>query len=1307
MARKIILVHGLGGTKDGTWGLFPELLTKDKDLSCEVLSCGYTTPIPEFFSPRTYTRIVERAPSLLNIANGILTYISEKCDLEKDEIILAGHSLGGVILKKVLLILNNRNTTHNIKKVCFFDVPHDGSTYANVGSYILPRNRHLKSLTRDSSELDDLTEQWSNSNLNNELDILSILAENDDIVSSSSSKSIFRDHPIKTILETNHRTIVKPENSNAIVYGVFKKFILKKNTILKYKNSASRDLEDWKSIERNHAFHFASDELRTKALDALTSELKLEQQSTVRLVGASGLGKTRLLLQAIEVSKSINDNGILVYDAPGYEKNIKESIKKMVEYKAHGLVIIENCGVELHNHLSREIRKAECSLKLITVGYTDEQVDDSIFIQLSPMSDESIVKLLSPILIDMKPSDVERVARFAQGYPLMATLIAEQYQKEGRLLGSIETRSIVRKLIDSGGDITNDERNILSACALFDVFGTEQGTAGEEAKYIAEYVAGSNLRTFDRVISIFHARQIINRAGRYARVVPKPLALTLASDWWEEASYDRQKSLIDSLPDSLMHSFCAQASYLDNHPSVQRFTDKLFGETSPFIQAEVLLTERGSKLFRAFVEINHESTSNALYHVLSQCNHTQLKVINGNTRRNLVWALEKLCFHENTFEKSSWCLLLLATAENETWSNNAVGIFTQLFKIDLSGTQASPQVRFDILRKAIDIDEDRFDSVVIEALSQAIQTSGGSRTVGAEYQGTKAPLKEWRATVWQEKFDFWQQAFDLMLLLLPRGESQKEKILTHIGQSIRRFVRYGRIEMLDTAIKTIVSTNGPYWPAALSSIKSTFQYNSADIDQETADTLNNWLELLNPTEATLEEKLRILIINPPTEMHKDQDGHYIDVAERNAIEFAAGLTGNIDELASLFNILLSGVQKQTNAFGYQLALGVEDPQTLLDTIFRTLISIENPNLNLVVGVYRGIYKHSQDLWEENIQRLVSDRNLVKFYPHFLRTGEIKKHHLDTLLQLVVSDVLSPTDADLLSYGSVTEQLEPREITDFCLELSEIGVQGSWTALNIIYMYCFHNKDRIEALKKQLKVLVAKVPLHKGIEGISKDGYHWHDLAEKLLVERDEDFAIAITEQLINASKYGLDHGDIWSYVKPLMLELMKNYGDSLWPIFGNAIVRAEGLERYWLQQLLDRESGLACNMPSVLSVLPIKTVIDWCNTLPDLGPVFVARCLNIFDKTGDQMKPSKLLVALLESFGSNPIVTDELRANFGTRGWSGSLVPYLNKDKLALAPLLEHENRNVRGWAKEFIAHINQRIDNESIQDEERGFKPY
>lgn len=1300
MAKKIILVHGLGGSNSGTWGNFPKFIRDDSDIDFEVVQAGYTTPMPDILKPKTYLRFIQRTAGILTIANGVLTEIRNRCDLANDEIILVGHSLGGIIIKKILLILYYNKTQHKISKVCFVDVPHDGSSLASVGKFLLPLNQHLKSLTRDSDELHDLNIQWEASKLGDRLSIMSMVAEIDDVVSPSSSTSNFLNHPVETILGTNHTTIVKPETPDSLAFIVLKNFILAKRTITKYKNGASRNFEDWKRVERNHRYQYVTDDNRTKNHEGLKDALT-KNGLVIRLTGASGLGKTRLLLNILEAEKIVEESDILVFEAPGYERDIRDSVRLMVSDNACGLILIENCNIDLHNELVKEFKNKDCVLKVVTIGYSDEQVDDSIHIKLSRLSDEAIKQVLTPILKGMASEDIERVAKFAQGYPLMATLIAEQYQKEGKLLGSIETDSIVKKLIDGDGGVTDQEKGILSAISLFDVFGLTIGQAGEEAKFIAEKVASSNLTTFHQVIKKFTQRQIINQAGRYARLVPKPLALTLASDWWETGTYEQHKELIDNLPDSLMNSFCIQATYLDKQPNVQRFSERLFGGASPFVQAEELLTERGSRLFRAFVEVNPESTSNALFHILTKFEHERLISIDGDIRRNLVIALEKLCFREKVFEKSAWSLLLLASAENESWNNNATELFSQLFRVRLSGTQALPEVRFALLQKAIEADQESYDMVVLEALSESISLSGGSRTLGAEYQGTGVSLEEWHPKIWQEVFDFWQQAFDLMLSLGERGEPQKEKVLSVIGHSIRGFASRGRIEMLDKAIRKVIALNGRYWPSALESIKNAIEFDSKGMTKETENALQNWLKLLSPDDADLPEKLKIVVANPPWEHRKDDEGHYVDLSAQNAETLAIEVSKDIQKLIPLLPNLLIWEQKQGYAFGRRLALEVDDANSLVNNALEAIKLVEHPDDRLIQGLLSGIFERSPELWEVKIDQLCSNEKLVLLYPTFVRTGKISEKHLNTMLGLITEGKLSPKALNILSYGRALDGLAPEKIASFCLELAAHGEQGSWAALRIIYMYCFSDMSPIEVLHDELKKIVVSVPLSKSQDRSVADSHHWQDLASKLLNTHDQEFAVALIKQIVSSSKNGFDYGDVWGNITPVLSKLMEQYGEVLWPVYGDAVLNANGIERYWLQKILERDGGGVRSRPGVLSALPIETIIDWCRANPEVGPIFIARCLDVFEDTGDQKKPSLLFIAMLKNFGHVSSVCDELSSNTGTRSWSGSLIPYLESDKKALEPLTSDQSLFVAKWAKEHIAYIDKRIAYESERDEE------
>lgn len=1291
MATKIVLVHGLNGDLTKTWGKFPKLLKEDPDLDVEVVSYGYG-----FY----YWPLIGANESIHNIADGLATEMDVRCSPD-DELILVGHSLGGLIIRRYLLDQFFKRKLPNVKKVCFYAAPQNGTGLSNITGLIGWRNQQLKALCKDNKYLEEMNDQWVSTKIGNNFEILSVIGGRDSIVTSESSKSIFREYDVKTIEGRGHVDIVKPSDYDDTTYLVLKQFILAKNSVIKYINKASRALNDWKSVDRNHAYQYVSDDKRKEQLAALVEALGKEQ-SVVRLVGASGLGKTRLLLQAIDDTDSINDECVLVFDGIYHQDKIKDSVRRAVDDNAYGLAIVDNCSVDLHNVLAKEVTKKPCQLRLVTIGYSPDHVEQSILIQLEPLEDEVIKAILTPILVGLHSGDVERVAKFAQGYPLMATLIASQYQSNGKLLGSIQDHSVVNKLIDGNEGVGEQEKEVLFACSLFDVFGIEQGDAAAEAKYIAENIANSTTRVFDKVIRIFGRRQIINRAGRYARVVPKPLALTLAATWWEEASFERQTELIENMPGSLVQSFCTQASYLDGQPSVQRFSEKLFGANSPFVKAEVLLTERGSKLFRAFVDVNPQVTSRALYNLLCSFSLADIESIDGNVRRNLVWALEKLCFHADVFEEAAWSLLLLAAAENESWSNNSTGLFSQLYRVHLSGTAAEPDVRLQLLNKALDLNQTDVDMVVLDALSEAVSTYGGSRMVGAEYQGTKEALEEWRPKLWQEIFDYWQGAFNLLLKCVERGEQQKTKVLNIVGHSIRGFVSAGRTEMLDAAIKKLVEINGRYWPTALESIHDSIEFDSAGHKEDQIVALQSWLSLLDPKEAELPEQLQIVVIDPPWEHRKGEDGHYIDVASENAMALAIKVAENIDELIPCLNNLLEGQQKQSYSFGLQLSRQLDNVDSLLKESFERLVKIKNSNLSFVLGIYGGIFERSPAIWDEYVDTIAADSRLLPYYPEIIRTGDIKKKHLDALLGLIKENIVPENSANLLSYGSVTDGLAPEEIAEFCLSLSKMGGKASWSALNVIYMYCFSNQNSTDKIREHIKALILAVPLNKGQKDTPTDFHHWHDLAQKIFKERDVEFAVALTRQLISASQHGFDHGDIWSYIKPLLTEVMGDYCEEVWPLFASTIINAKGMEIYWLKELLDRENSFSNKLPSVLSVVPIEQIMSWCEQHPDIGPAFVASCVNILQEVDDKQQPTELFIALLERFGHDDDVASSLAANMGTRGWSGSLVPYLQADKAALSTLQDHENSNVRRWIKQRMVSIDKQIEYEADRDDER-----
>lgn len=1055
--------------------------------------------------------------------------------------------------------------------------------------------------------------------------------------------------------------------------------------------------ELWSEHEELARLPFASVTSRHEIIETLKAGLSVPK-NCFRMIGLSGLGKTRTAFQVFSESEELRS--LVVYVDANHAPNIDSLIADWVTLGYEAIVVVDNCEYRLHERLAKEIRREGSKIRLLTLDYNfDSIAAPTICFRLQQMTDDELFQLLSPVYENVL-SDLKRIVEFAQGFPQMAVLLAEARLNEDPKIGSLTEDELASKLLWKRNEAENPEcLKILQVCSLFDVFGVEKEVECQ-LRYIADTV-GIHLDDVYGCIQEYSSRGLIDRRGRFGQVVPKPLAIRLAGQWWTKSREEKQRGLINSIPEGMIEGFCNQIEKMDFHSDVKLLTEKLCGPQGPFGQAEVILSERGSRFFRAFVNVNPDATSAAIFRILTSLSHDQLLSIEGEVRRNLVWGLEKLCFHAELFMEASWSMLLLASAENELWSNNATGMFSQLFCINLSGTAASPDTRFALLRQAMDMKQVEVDMVLLNALEQAIRTTGGSRTVGAEYQGTKAPLEEWRPKIWQEVFDYWQSAFDLYLEMIDRGEKQRAKVLIDIGHSIRGFVGIGRIDMLDVAIKRIVDSNGRYWPAALESIKSAFEYDSEKLEKTAINALDSWMKLLSPEGAGLLEKLKIIVISPPRE-HKLEGVGYVDVAAENARKFAVEVASHVDELYSYIDLLLQGEQRQSQSFGYQLVLELADESELLKLSLSRLSESSKANSNFVFGLYLGLYEKSPKIWQEYIDIISSDERLAKFYPELVRSGDIEAQHLNKLIELISSGLIPANGANILSYGGVTSGLAPEVISDFCVRLSALGDEAAWTALNVMFMYCFGKMNLVDAVRTSVKLLVLAIPLHKKHSVAYADLHGWCELVEALFKERDEQLAVEISRRLIGSCRIGFNHNDLWSYIKPLLMEIVRQYGDLLWPIFGEAISSAKGMELYWLQKLLDRENSVSSQLPSIVSAFPSGKVISWCYENPESGPRFIAACINIFEVRDGLQFPSELFVTLLEGFGSDKRIANALNANMASRGWSGSLVPYLEADKLALTPLLQHKSGNVRKWIREYVASIDYQIARELSMEAER-----
>ena len=241
MKKAVLFVHGLGGGK-GTWGNFEKLIGGDDQLQ-------YSTFFYEY--PSAAIRVLpffqEKYGNIQALSKGLKTYIDHKLD-DYDEIVLVGHSLGGLIIRQYLLDQKIASRAIKTKKVVFYAVPQEGAELAKVGSLISFDHRHLKQLCKNSEYLDVLNDLWATTKVENDFEFKVVLfAIEDGVVSPQSAKSNFRQFSPEHVPGRIFRSIVKPQDKEDLSFLILRKFLCETIRISKDRPRGSLLFDEWEA----------------------------------------------------------------------------------------------------------------------------------------------------------------------------------------------------------------------------------------------------------------------------------------------------------------------------------------------------------------------------------------------------------------------------------------------------------------------------------------------------------------------------------------------------------------------------------------------------------------------------------------------------------------------------------------------------------------------------------------------------------------------------------------------------------------------------------------------------------------------------------------------------------------------------------------------------------------------------------------------------------------------------------------------------------------------------------------------------
>ncbi len=1040
---------------------------------------------------------------------------------------------------------------------------------------------------------------------------------------------------------------------------------------------------------------FETDSKLNETIANLRSYLS-KSQKVARITGLSGLGKSRLALETFRECPS----SIVYYDASKNVEGILSVITSWVAREISGIVIIDDCPLELHRQCMSEIQNVDSKLSLLTMDYSFEECSgDYVKIRMPRSSDEVIKKLIDQSFPRLSKFDIDRIVNFAQGFPQMAVLIAHAKLENKESIGNLTDDILVKKLLWGRGKEDTEQLKVISACAIFEHLGFSDSVI-EQRNFVADKLCSMSEKTFYEKVIRFLKRGIVDVRGRYIQVTPQPLAIRLAADWWEKCPAEFAIELFTgNLPKGLLESLSSQLSKLHFIPNAQEVVRKLCTETAPFGQAEVIMSEKGSHLFRALVEVNPIAATQALKKIITNFSTEELKNFRDG-RRNIVWSLERLCFWEATFYDAAIILLNLAVAENETWSNNSTGTLTQLFHIQLSGTKVDLKSRLRIIEYALSKQDPQFDAIAIKMLDHALIADYFSGISAIGLQGTRTDQDEWKPTCWQDIFDYWEAVLFLLVNVAEKNKNYAVKVSNVISSRIHALLRYDIFSVVSVSVVKVNTQIDWYWPEIITKLKRSIGYYAGKIPETRIDEFRNLLSKLIPQK--FKDKMALIVSVPSWDYLEEDNNQKVE-------EFVDECLSDLETFYLNLPSLFSGEQRKGALFAQKLSKGIVDKKKFIDFSLNAVRSIENANTIVLSSFLFEIKEINPELVKNTIEEIFYDPMLAKYYIDIVAILVLSACDFEKIISLTSEKKMPISKIRQLAYGRALSDTSAEDVIAFCEKLLTLGTEAKIISLEIICLYC--HRDEIRFLKfipLVMEIVSTQAVLCNLGAYSSRDEYNWQFLVSKIL---DSDHS---TNDFVKK----IAHNIIFCFETDIVLKidrqldhvvriLLKKYYVQIWPNFSEVLLDENTKRNFRLRSLFRGDFSIDSTSKYLFQEVPEEYICAWCDQYPERAPQIACELLPAVILEGDILVINPFVMKIAEKYINNDYLLKNIEFNIFPSSWSDSLVPSLEKRICALKNYQNYGNPKIILWVSEVIQRLQEDIIQEKTRDAEREIGIY
>lgn len=1036
------------------------------------------------------------------------------------------------------------------------------------------------------------------------------------------------------------------------------------------------------------------------AIDRIKTQLLDPSQKTLRLMALSGMGKTRIIAETFYGQDNIFYSN---------SSNCANSISAFIKLDNPITLIVDNCEKERARNIQKLIDESGKNIRLITVYNVLTPEEKRISASVLELNYEDTAYVVET-MIDNEESLKDRpeikvaIKERSGGIPYMALIMIEGYKKNKNLkIEKID--DILSALLEGGKSIEKFTSKSMEAISLFEPLGYRDNYT-DEYDWICNTPVINRLPldketskcTIDDTVREFLSRQLIEEDGPCIRIRPRPLAEWLTEKWLEKngESMPDVFNVLNSEEESLRRRLTRAMSRRFQEMTDSVFARQLYAklnntENGSFHDERVAFTEVGSQLLLSMSAVNPHDVSSNIFSLLNR-NTTEWieENIKNETRRNLIYTLERTVSFRDAFKSSALALAKLAKAENEDFGNNSNGNFNQLFHVFLSGTAASLEERVSVILCLRENLKEN-GTLILSAIDSALHSNGFTKI------STHSNLPNDYKPTFEEVRKYWKQSIELLKEIVQKDISFLDKVSEIISKHAFDLISYDSDLFFET-VDFISNLNNCAWPTMRESLSHIYYWKNMT-DENIKETVKYWMDKLEPKSFFGKLKVHIQdIYNGRKDYNgfEEEANHFMQEMEpfahefiNNKIyetqEFIDACVDSSDNWFWLIRAIASLIK--TKEIANQLIHGLSNAVQKLpaNAECRLIISLlaQVPDGLPLIELRDEWYKSKRFGLAASLSGIIENKCESQYF--HIKSGYTTHDYNN----YCVNNYL----------GSSVRHGTFNDIVDFAVQMLNDNIDK----IEVVYPYLInrlrlHLKDIEDDTLTKLENLLLQYDFSDATTALNRDVVNL--MGDLLQQHNRPNFAVNVHRLIVKTTS------TTYLINKPfdhIYFSLLPKYEEVLLPIILNDLTAEDERLLFYHAMGMNLGSGFGtgagplfqCNEDRIKEIC-LSSSSSLAVKLAHMCPVY-----NYSDE-GQISGLSDFFLWLCDNFGDDKDVLDSFSSNMGTFSYCGNEISAMYASRIPLfEPLLSHTKESVRTWAKRQIESL------QAQHDYEKGNEDY